>query len=106
MSRQCVAGVIWEAVYFNLPPGNQTSTRENNLTKLGCGQSFSSYVLNYIHNTLPKAQGTQGFSFFCLSYCPNNYIRPIWSSDKPYMQKTCVVAEMAILAKKNCGKSA
>lgn len=72
MSRQCVAGVIWEAVYFNLPPGNQTSTRENNLTKLGCGQSFSSYVLNYIHNnTLPKAQGNQGFSFFCLSYCPN-----------------------------------
>ena len=72
MSRQCVAGVIWEAVYFNLPPGNQTSTRENTLTKLGSGQSFSSYVLNYIHNnTLPKAQGNQGFSFFCLSYCPN-----------------------------------
>ena len=71
MSRQCVAGVIWEAVYFNLPPGNQTSTRENNLTKLGCGQSFSSYVLNYIHNnTLPKAQGNQGFSFFLSKLLP------------------------------------
>ena len=70
MSRQCVAGVIWEAVYFNLPPGNQTSTRENTLTKLGSGQSFTSYVLNYVHNTLPKAQGTQGFSFFLPKLLP------------------------------------
>ena len=59
MSRQCVAGVIWEAVYFNLPPGNQTSTRENNLTKLGSGQSFTSYVLNYIQHFAQSTRDTR-----------------------------------------------
>ena len=40
---------------------------------------------------------TRSFSLLCIAH---------WYSGSAYMQKTCDVAEKAILAKKICGKSA